>query len=207
MTLDREPSNAIWTIPNIISMARIALIVVFVVALIGHRDGWAIAALAAAGVSDFLDGYLARRWNQVTKLGRILDPTADRLLTVAVVLGLGVRGIIPWWLVAILFARDIVVGVALLWARSRGVETPQVTRLGKWATGMLYVALPLSYLAATGFPDEKWLYTFAIAGCTAAALAYWVAGLGYVNDVRRRAASQTDPGQAAYTDTREGSQR
>src|SRR6187551_3041696 len=111
-------------------MFRIVLILVFAVLLATNHDGWAIAVLAVAGISDFFDGYLARRWNQVTKLGRILDPTADRMLTIAVVLGLGLRGIIPWWLVAVLFARDVVVGVALLYARSRGVESPQVTMTG-----------------------------------------------------------------------------
>ena len=124
-TNEREPSDEVWTIPNIISMFRIVLIVVFAFLLATDHDGWAIAVLAVAGFSDFFDGYLARRWNQVTKLGRILDPTADRMLTIAVVLGLGLRGIIPWWLVAVLFARDIVVGVALLWARKHNTTRPR----------------------------------------------------------------------------------
>ena len=196
-----------WTIPNIISMVRIALIVVFTVLLINENDGWAIAALAAAGISDFLDGYLARRWNQVTKLGRVLDPTADRMLTLAVVFGLGARGIVPWWLVAVLVARDIVVGIALLYARSRGVESPQVTMTGKWATALLYFFLPLAYLAYIAFPEQEWLHTFAIAGGAAAAVVYWLAGLGYVRDVRTRAARERQGTKSAYTDTTEGSQR
>lgn len=182
------PSSEIWTIPNIISMIRIALIVVFTVLLINENDGWAIAALAAAGISDFLDGYLARRWNQVTRLGRVLDPTADRMLTIAVVLGLGLRGIVPWWLVAVLFARDIVVGIALLYARARGVDSPQVTMTGKWATALLYFFLPLAYLAVVAFPAADWLHTVAIAGSAVAAVVYWIAGLGYARDVRSRAA-------------------
>lgn len=174
-------------------MARIVLIVVFTVLLATHHDGWAIAALAAAGISDFLDGYLARRWNQVTKLGRILDPTADRMLTIAVVLGLGLREIIPWWLVGVLFARDIVVGIALLYGRSRGAQSPQVTMTGKWATGLLYFFLPLAYLAAVAFAEATWLHAIAIVGAAFAAVLYWAAGLGYVRDVRRRAArSATD---------------
>ena len=201
------PSDDVWTIPNVISMVRIALIVVFSVLLVNENDGWAIAALAAAGISDFLDGYLARRWNQVTKLGRVLDPTADRLLTIAVVLGLGLRGIVPWWLVAVLFARDIVVGVALLYARSRGVESPQVTMTGKWATALLYVFLPLAYLAYVFFPAQEWLHTVAIIGGAAAAVVYWLAGLGYVRDVRSRATGEQPGDKAAYTDTTEGSQR
>lgn len=188
-------------------MVRIALIVVFTVLLAGHRDGWAITALAAAGVSDFLDGFLARRWGQVTRLGRVLDPTADRLLTIAVVLGLGLRGIIPWWLVGVLFARDIVVGIALLWARSRHVDAPQVTMTGKWATALLYFFLPLAYLADVAFPETEWLHAIAIIGAAAAAAVYWLAGLGYVRDVRSRAAGRTRDDEAAYTGTTEGSTR
>lgn len=201
------PGSEVWTIPNIISMVRIALIVVFTVLLINENDGWAIAALAAAGISDFLDGYLARRWNQVTTLGRVLDPTADRMLTIAVVLGLGVRGIVPWWLVGVLFARDIVVGIALLFARARGVDSPQVTMTGKWATALLYFFLPLAYLAFVFLPDQEWLHTVAIIGAVAAAVVYWLAGLGYVRDVRDRAASKQQATKSAYTDTTEGSQR
>jgi len=206
MTVDSEASNDVWTIPNIISMLRIVLIVVFTVALIAHQDALAITALALAGVSDFLDGYLARRWNQVTKLGRILDPTADRMLTIAVVLGLGARGLIPWWLVGVLFARDLVVGAALLWGKSHHVDTPQVTWVGKWATGLLFFFLPLAYLAGVAFPESGWLYTMAIVGASCGAILYWIAGLGYVRDVRNRAASHTEGADAAYTGTTEGSQ-
>ena len=178
-----EPSSRVWTVPNIISMVRIALIVVFAILLATHRDGWAIVSLVAAGVSDFLDGFLARRWNQVTKLGQILDPAADRLLTLAVVIGLGLRGIIPWWLVGILLARDVVVGVALLVGKRRGVAAPRVTFVGKAATFGLYWFLPLSYLAY-GHSDA-W-HTVGIWGAAVSAAAYWYAGFGYVADIARR---------------------
>ncbi len=186
-----EPSNRVWTIPNIISMLRIVLIVAFAVLLARHADGWAIIALVAAGVSDFLDGYLARRWNQVTALGRILDPAADRLLTLAVVIGLGLRGIIPWWLVAALLARDAVVGIALLVGRRRGVASPQVTFIGKTATFGLYWFLPLSYLAYGH--SEAW-HAVGIWGSVASACLYWYAGLGYVADVARRSGTVAGTG-------------
>jgi cardiolipin synthase len=179
----REPTSRVWTIPNIISMLRIVLIFAFAVLLARRADGWAIIALVAAGVSDFFDGFLARRWNQVTTLGRVLDPAADRLLTLAVVIGLGLRGIIPWWLVGVLLARDAVVGIALLIGRRSGVGTPQVTFVGKAATFGLYWFLPLSYLAY-GHSDA-W-HAVGIWGSTASAAAYWYAGLGYVRDVARR---------------------
>lgn len=192
-----EPTRDIWTVPNAISMLRIALIGVFGWTLVIGQDGWAIAALALAGISDFLDGYLARRWNQVTALGRILDPAADRMLTVVVVLGLGIRGIVPWIVVAVLLARDVVVGVALVIGRSRGIESPQVTFLGKAATAALYFFLPLAFLA---FARWDAVHTLAIVGAWLAAVLYWLAGLGYVRDVARRsggrAPSVPEPGDA-----------
>lgn len=176
--------------PNAISAVRIALIVVFAVLLASGQDGWAIATLAAAGVSDFLDGFLARRWGQVTTLGRMLDPAADRLLTVAMVVGLASRGIVPWWLVGVLLARDVMVATALLIAHRRGVRPPEVTFVGKSATAALYVFLPGAYLAWVAAPTIGALHTVAIVGATAASLLYWVAGLGYVADLRARSASK-----------------
>ena len=194
-------SAAIWTVPNLISMARIVLIAVFGWLLVAGHDAWAIAALAAAGMSDFLDGYLARRWNQVTALGRLLDPAADRLLTIVVVLGLAIRGVIPWWLVAILLARDVVVGVALLVARARGVSSSQVTFVGKAATFGLYVTLPLAFLAY-----ERWdgVHVAAIAGACVAAALYWISGLGYVRDLSRRAHRARDGASVAGPSERLG---
>ncbi|WNM25822.1 CDP-alcohol phosphatidyltransferase family protein [Demequina capsici] len=187
-----EPSREVWTVPNLISMVRIGLVFAFGALLVTHHDGWAIAALAAAGASDFLDGYLARRWGQVTALGRILDPTADRLLTIVVVLGLALRTIIPWWLVVILLLRDAAVGAALLVGRSRGVVTPQVTFIGKVATALLYVFLPLAYLA---FARWNPVHALAVIGACVAAVLYWWAGLGYVRDVlaRVRGAARATP--------------
>ncbi|HZJ40462.1 MAG TPA: CDP-alcohol phosphatidyltransferase family protein, partial [Demequina sp.] len=170
------------TLPNAITTARIALIVVFVVLLGRHEDAWAITALAVAGVSDFLDGYLARRLGQTTALGRVLDPAADRLLTVAVVVGLAWRDIVPWWLVAILLARDAVMAVALVRLARRRLATPIVTFLGKSATAALYVFLPLSYLAY-----ERWdaVHTVALWGSVAAAVAYWGSAVQYLAQARQ----------------------
>jgi len=177
-----EPSNRIWTIPNAISALRISLILVFVVCLSLEHDVWAITALAVAGVSDFFDGFLARRWNQVTRLGRLLDPTADRLLTLAMIIGLPLRGIIPWWLAGLLLARDLVVGGALLWGKRRGISVPLVTFAGKAATFGLYVFLPLAYLSW-----ERWeaVYAIAIVWAVISAIMYWISGIGYLMEVRR----------------------
>lgn len=185
-----EPSSRVWTVPNALSMLRIALIGVFAYLIATGRDGWAIATLAAAGFSDFFDGFLARRWNQVTRLGAFLDPTADRLLTVAIVVGLAGRGVIPWWGAAALLARDVVVGLGLLWGRRHGVPAPAVTFPGKAATFGLYVALPLAYL---GWGRWDWAYYLGLAWAALAAVMYWASGIAYVADIRARARATGSP--------------
>ncbi len=177
------PVTAVWTVPNLISFSRILLIGVFMYLLIAGHDLWAIGALVLAGVSDFFDGYLARRWDQSTTLGRILDPAADRLLTVAVVLGLGVRGMVPWWLVVAILARDVLVGIALLVGRRHQLEAPQVTFVGKSATLALYFALPLAFLAFERWPT---VHGVAVVAIVVSAVVYWWAGIGYIADVIAR---------------------
>ncbi len=186
-------SHAVWTVPNLISMARIALIGVFGWLLVTGHDLWAVGALAAAGISDFLDGFLARRWNQVTALGRVLDPAADRLLTIVVIVGLALRGVVPWWLVAVLFTRDALVAVTLIWARGRHLAAPRITFVGKAATAALYFFLPLAFLAF-----ERWdtVYDVAIVGAWMTAGIYWYSGIAYVQDLVRRA-DKTDRGASA----------
>ncbi|WP_062377876.1 CDP-alcohol phosphatidyltransferase family protein [Demequina pelophila] len=181
--LDGRPVDAVWTVPNAISALRIVLIVVFGALLAARQDTWAIIALMLAGFSDFLDGWLARRWNQVSRIGRLLDPAADRLLTVVVVLGLAARGIVPWWLVAVLLVRDLVVAIALVHSHRHHIESPQVTFTGKAATFGLYVSLPLAYLAF-----DRWdtFHTVTIIGAAVAAVLYWISGIGYVRDIIRR---------------------
>lgn len=186
-------ADRVWTIPNTISMLRIALIFVFAYLIATGRDGWAVATLAVTGFSDFFDGYLARKWNQATRLGAFLDPTADRLLTTAIVIGLAARGVIPWWGAAVLFGRDIVVGSALIWGRRRGVEAPAVTFPGKAATAGLYLGLPLAFL---GFDRWEWAYWLGLTWTALAAIMYWASGVQYVRDIRSRA--KTQPGVPAH---------
>ena len=101
-------TDRVLTIPNVISIVRLAGVPLFLWLVLGpEADGWALGVLMLSGVSDYLDGYLARRLNQMSKLGEILDPVADRLYILAVVFGLAFRDIIPWWLALLLPARDL----------------------------------------------------------------------------------------------------
>jgi len=145
--------DRVLTIPNAISAARIAGVPVFLWLVLGPRtaaaDDWAVGILMAAGLSDWLDGKIARALNQGSRLGQVLDPAADRLYIAATIVALAVRGIIPWWLVAVLALRELTVGVALAVLRRRaGLGTLQVSLVGKGATMCLLYAFPLLFLGA-----------------------------------------------------------
>jgi cardiolipin synthase (CMP-forming) len=141
--------DRIWTIPNAISIARLLGVPVFLWLVLGpHADGWAVILLIAAAASDWLDGKLARALHQESRLGQVLDPTADRLYIGVMLIGLAIRAIIPWWLVGVLVGRELVLGVALLRLRAHGWEPLQVSFVGKAATLCLFYAFPLLLLGA-----------------------------------------------------------
>src|ERR1700746_444460 len=98
-TVQAEREDRILTVPNAISVARLAGVPVFLWLVLGPKaDWWAVGLLVVAGISDWLDGKLARAWNQQSQLGQVLDPAADRLYIAATLIALAVRAIIPWWL-------------------------------------------------------------------------------------------------------------
>jgi cardiolipin synthase len=177
---DEPPSQArIWTVPNAISLARLAGVPVFLWLVLGPKaDGWAVGLLIAAGFSDWLDGKIARAWNQQSRLGQVLDPAADRLYIAATLVGLAVRAIIPWWLVGLLVARELVLGAALLVLRHYGYPPLQVSLVGKAATACLLYAFPLLFLGAHGGTPAMIArivgWAFAVWGT---ALYWWAAGL------------------------------
>jgi cardiolipin synthase (CMP-forming) len=139
--------DRVLTIPNVLSLLRLLGVPVFLWLILGpEADLAAVLLLAVSGATDYLDGVIARRWNQVSRLGQLLDPLADRLYIFATLLGLGIRGIVPWWLLGVIVARDVVLGVWLLVRRGRGQGPPTVHYLGKAATLNLLYAFPLLLL-------------------------------------------------------------
>ncbi len=179
-------SDRVWTLPNALSALRLAGVPLFLWLVLGpEADGWALALLMVSGVTDFLDGWLARRLDQQSVVGQILDPVADRLYILAVVLGLALRDIIPWWMAVSLPLRD-----ALMWGlvpllRTRGYSALPVHFLGKAATFNLLYAFPLLLLGdgeglVAGLA-EVFGWSFAIWGIAL----YWWAGVLYAWQVRR----------------------
>ena len=180
------PGDRVFTVPNLISMARLAGVPVFLwLVIVPQADWWAVGLLIAAGLSDWLDGKLARAWNQQSRLGQVLDPAADRLYIAATLVGLAVRGIIPWWLVALLVSRELVLGVALLVLRRHDFGPLQVSFVGKAATLCLLYAFPLLFLgshagtAALAARVTGW--AFAIWGTAL----YWWAAVLYLVQARQ----------------------
>ena len=138
-----------WTVPNLISALRLAGVPVFLWLVLGpEEDLLALAVLALSGVTDFLDGYLARRLDQRSTLGEVLDPIADRLYILAVVLGLALRDIVPWWVAVVLPLRDVMLWGLVPFLRMRGYSSLPVHFLGKAATFNLLYAFPLLLLGA-----------------------------------------------------------
>ena len=113
--------NRLLTVPNVLSGIRLVLIPVFVyLLLVAHANAWAVAVLMFSGASDWADGKIARLLNQSSKLGALLDPAVDRLYMVTVPIALGLRGIVPWWIIAVLLARDVLLAAELPLLRKSG---------------------------------------------------------------------------------------
>jgi cardiolipin synthase len=175
----------VMTIPNLLSVLRLCLLPVFLWLVMGpEADGPAVAVLMFMGISDYLDGFLARKLDQASPLGAILDPVADRLYILVTVVGLGARGIIPVWLAVILPARDVLLWVLVPFLRSRGFNALPVHFLGKAATAALLYAFPLLLLgdgqSAFEVACRVLGWAFAIWGVGM----YWWAGLLYAWQVR-----------------------
>ncbi|HMM81552.1 MAG TPA: CDP-alcohol phosphatidyltransferase family protein [Terrimesophilobacter sp.] len=180
-----QVSSRILTVPNILSFFRLALVPVFLVLVIEGYDVLALIVLIVSSLTDFLDGVLARRLNQVSRLGQLLDPAADRFFIFATLIGLAVRGIVPWWLVAIIVGRDVLLVVIGITLANFGYGPLPVHHIGKIATFCLFYALPI-LMIGQAFPAAELItspigWAFALWG----AFLYWWAGVIYIVETVR----------------------
>lgn len=180
------PSDRVWTIPNALSALRLAGVPLFLWLVLGPKDdAWAVAVLAAGGITDYLDGKIARRYNLASRLGALLDPAADRLYVLATLAALTDRGIVPIWLSATIVGRDIVLAIGLIVLRRHGHPPPEVTWLGKAATLNLLYAFPLLLLSIGDNTFEHLARPFAWAFTAWGTWLYLWTGWSYLVDERR----------------------
>jgi cardiolipin synthase len=189
-------TDRVLTLPNLLSALRLLGIPVFLWLVLGPgNDGLALGVLVLSGISDYLDGYLARRLGQHSRLGQLLDPVADRLYILAVVVALAIRDVIPWWIAVLLPLRDVLMWGLVPLLRTRGYTTLPVHLLGKAATFSLLYAFPLLFLGqgeGTGpMLARVFGWSFAIWGLGL----YWWAGILYAWQVRRLLATTPPPGR------------
>jgi len=176
--------DRVWTVPNMLSILRLVFVPIFLWLILTGQDNWAVVVLTLSGITDYLDGKIARRYNLVTRFGQLLDPVSDRLYILSTLLGLAWREIIPWWLVAILVAREIFGTALLMVVRHYGYRALPVHFIGKAATFDLLFAFPMillgqgdSMLAVVALPVG---WAFAWWGT----VLYWVAGVMYAIQTR-----------------------
>jgi cardiolipin synthase len=181
-----EITDRVLTVPNLLSFARLLGVPLFLWLVLGPEwDVVALVVLMVSGITDYLDGQLARRLHQTSKLGQILDPVADRLYILSVVVALAIRDIIPVWLAVALPLRDVFLFSLVPFLRTRGYSALPVHFLGKAATAALLYAFPLLLLGdgdgtVAALADVfGWAFTIWGVGL------YWWAGLLYAWQVRK----------------------
>lgn len=182
----REPEDRILTIPNALSVLRLLLIPVFLWLVLGPRaDLVAVAVLAVSGITDWADGVIARRTGQSTRLGRMLDPLVDRLTIAATLIGLALRDLVPWWLVALLAARELLLLALVPLLARRGLVALPVHYLGKAATFALYWGFPFVLVGAGTATWEQVLGALGWAFVIWGTALYWYAAVLYLEQARR----------------------
>ncbi|HEX6232033.1 MAG TPA: CDP-alcohol phosphatidyltransferase family protein [Jiangellaceae bacterium] len=182
----RVQTDRILTVPNVLSVIRLLGVPLFLwLVLVREADGWAVLVLAVSGVTDYLDGKLARRWNQVSRVGQLLDPLADRLYILSTIVALTLREIIPVWFAVLLIARDVFLLLLVPVLRRRGLTALPVHFLGKAATFCLLYALPLLLLGDGDSTVALLARVFGWAFGFWGLVLYWWAGVLYAVQARR----------------------
>ncbi|MFM7270137.1 MAG: CDP-alcohol phosphatidyltransferase family protein [Actinomycetes bacterium] len=200
MTVPEPTRDRGWrTVPNLISLVRLLCVPVFVWLLLGaDRPLAAGLLLAVLGATDWVDGWIARRYDQGSAIGKVLDPVADRILLIAAAVVLLIDGTVPWWVGLLVLAREAVISVAVLALAAAGARRIDVQWVGKAGTLALMFALPGFLLVSitagalhTVLVVVTW--TFTVGGLL---LSYWAA-VGYIPLARTALREGRSVGEAA----------
>ena len=179
----------IFTVPNVISLLRLAVLMpLFVVVLLVWKSpGWALIIAIILGLTDYLDGFIARRFHQVTALGRALDPIADRVSQILVAAALVVGGYIPVWMAVAVLVFDLALGIVLLF---RGRRPIPVRWIGRIRTALLLVGMPFVLLIAAIAPHNALLNFIAVSLVGVAVILNSIADLIYIWSLFKGTANQ-----------------
>lgn len=182
-----EPgTDRVLTLPNVISLARLASVPLFVWLFVSGRENLAVTIYAVGALTDFFDGYIARRTNSVSELGKLLDPLADRIFIVALAVALVARHALPLWLAVIVIARDLLLVSLFPLLDRRGIERIRVNLVGKSATAALLFGLTWLAISETSFFLADIGDEVGLAMTSLGALLYWVATFMYAQQARAR---------------------
>ncbi|EIK86982.1 MULTISPECIES: CDP-alcohol phosphatidyltransferase family protein [Gardnerella] len=172
--------NRVLTVPNLISFLRICSIPYIAWLITKNHMILALVVLAISAFSDCIDGYIARRWNQVSKLGQILDPIADRLLIIFSTVALAIASIIPWWALVLVVLRDVIMAALVVLLAQHDYGPLPVNFVGKAGTALIMLAIvSLMIVYAVSTEAMFVLYAAAIACGIWGIVLYWYAGLLY----------------------------
>lgn len=194
---DEDRADRVLTLPNALSALRLLGVPLFLWLVLTERDVAAITVLAVSGFTDWLDGKIARRWNQMSRVGALLDPAADRLYILATLVGLTVRDVVPLWLTLALVGRDVFLAGFLPVLKRHGYGPLPVHFLGKAATFNLLAGFPLLLLGEGDSLVSQTAYAFGWAFAIWGTALYWWAGMLYVVQVRRLLAAASVEDQPA----------
>jgi cardiolipin synthase len=174
------------TVPNLLTLGRLVATPFLAWLIVKHHTNYATALFGLVGLSNYFDGWIARRTNTVSELGTTLDPVSDRVLVIATLVSLMAAHLIPLWLGLPVLLRDVALSVVFLFLARRGFGKPKVLRVGKTATFALLTALPA--LTLGHILRRPGLVIFAIGG-----VLYYVAAFRYWQEVQRFLADQRAP--------------
>jgi cardiolipin synthase len=186
-------TDRIWTIPNLISAVRLLLVPTFIWAFLTGANLLGVVLLVVIGTTDWVDGFVARRFDQVSELGKLLDPLADRIAIVAVLVVFAVKGVLPLVLAGALLLRDLLVAIVFPILEAKGMERIPVNWTGKAATASIFVglaALAVELAFPGGFAPVA--HAVALACLVVGAVLYWAATVQYAGEIRRRLPAATD---------------
>ncbi len=186
LPIEDEHLDRVFTVPNLITMVRLACIPLFLWLLFGaHRQTWAAILLGVLGATDWVDGHVARRFHQVSTLGKVLDPVADRVLVGTSVISIIVYGAVPIWFGVATIAREVVVSIAVLILASLGARRIDVLWVGKAGTFALMFSYPAFLLSHGSAPWQTPFHVFAwVSGIIGLVLA-WIAACSYIPVARQ----------------------